>query len=93
MRNDERNTRDVTAMMETLSVLPDCCAAWLLSEDCAALIHKGTAGYSIAVDLDSKDAVDEYNESFGIDKDTVNAMLVGSMFGWDVPGANPAAYK
>lgn len=33
------------------------------------------------------------NADIGIDWKIREAMQTGSMFGWDVPGANPAAYE
>ena len=35
---------------------------------------------------------EEANEKLGITKAQVSAMLTGSMFGWNIPRANPEAY-
>ena len=35
---------------------------------------------------------DELNAAIDVDKAQAQAMHVGSMFGWDVPGANPDNY-
>jgi len=36
--------------------------------------------------------IDIMNKSIGVSKAEREAMNVGSLFGWDVPGANPAMY-
>lgn len=35
----------------------------------------------------------EYNKAIGVTKNQMKAMIVGSMYGWDVPGANPMFYE
>lgn len=37
--------------------------------------------------------VEEYNTKLGITKGMVEAMLCGSIFGFEVPGADPAHYN
>ena len=36
--------------------------------------------------------VDEYNEQINVTKSQAAAMLAGSMFGWEVPAADPKNY-
>jgi hypothetical protein len=36
--------------------------------------------------------VDQLNQQIGVTKPQAEAMLAGSMFGWNVPGANPSYY-
>lgn len=42
---------------------------------------------------EAKSLRDTLNEKAGIDWPTRMAFETGSMFGWDVPGANPDTYK
>ena len=56
-------------------------------------IHRGTKGYTPCPALDKIEAdVDHYNNTLSVTKAQAAAMLAGSMFGWDVPGANPDNY-
>lgn len=63
------------------------------------VVKRGERGYHLT-DFDngkvSQDVVEEViremNEALGISHEQETAMLVGSMFGWDVPGANPEAW-
>lgn len=53
------------------------------------LIVKGEKGYSPAPYIAD---VDAQNKSLGVTKAQEEAMKVGSMFGWNVPGADPKAH-
>ncbi|MCK5602376.1 hypothetical protein KAR91_10915 [Candidatus Pacearchaeota archaeon] len=69
--------------------LPRVCAAISAGFE-PVLIHRGIAGKTIlADDFD----VERFNMQRNIDTFQVDAMLAGSMFGWDVPGADPLLYK
>lgn len=75
--------------MTNLHKLPKFCVARLKrshnpSDDSLILIKRGESGYWPAGGF-----TEDYNERRGITKDQVEAMLIGSMFGWDVPGADP----
>ena len=41
---------------------------------------------------DARTLVDEYNGKLGVTKAQEEAMKTGSMFGWNVPGADPKNY-
>lgn len=64
-----------------------------------AAIKRGQAGfYPFTTDSDPL-AIDDpalycenYNARMGVKPSEVRAMEMGSMFGWDLPGANPAAF-
>ena len=53
------------------------------------LIKRGVAGfYELAGDCD----VERFNAERDITSNQCEAMLAGSMFGWDTPGSDPAHY-
>jgi len=64
------------------------------------IIKRGEAGYYLT-DFDSptapKDLIEqvvaEQNRKMGVKPSQVEAMEIGSCFGWDVPGADPEKYK
>lgn len=74
----------------TSNTLPDYCAAYLPSTNAGIIIKRGESGYyqpQGGVD------VERYNELRDVTKPQQEAMFAGSMFGWDVPGADPRAYN
>lgn len=73
-------------LTERLEKLPPMCASRLASTGEVILIERGSSGYYHGQgDMDP----DEFNLAAGITPAQVQAMEVGSMFGWDVPGADP----
>lgn len=78
---------DMQDVLETLKKLPKLCASRLPSTDEPILIRRGVKGYWKAPrrDLD----VDRFNARHGVTKGQEAAMLIGSMYGWEVPGADP----
>lgn len=76
----------MTDVLATLNKLPEMCAARLPSTDEPILIKRGVPGYwPTRPDFD----VDGFNQRKGISAAQVEAMQIGSMFGWHVPGADP----
>lgn len=71
--------------------LPEICFAMNDVNNKVVILKKGILGY-FNYDNVSNSSVDELNDSIGVIKTQVAAMKVGSMFGWDVPGANPENY-
>lgn len=62
------------------------------------LIQNGEQGYypsswSTNDPEENRRIADSYNQKLGITPEQEKAMSVGSMFGWDVPGANPDFWK
>ena len=79
------------------STLPDQCYCVLPDSDEIIIVKKGEIGYyhtdKYGHDRQAAQAiVDEYNEQLGVSKAQEAAMLAGSMFGWEVPGADPKNY-
>jgi hypothetical protein len=70
--------------------LPDFCYTYnSLSKEVILLIN-GVKGYK-ETDKSAQNWIKE-NEELGITPEQVMAMICGSMFGWNVPGANPDEY-
>lgn len=53
------------------------------------LIKRGENGYYQTAD---QRPADDLNAKIGVTKNEAEAMFVGSMFGWNVPGARPEIY-
>ncbi len=68
------------------------CATYHLTTKEPILIFRGERGYTPIKDPSSFDA-EEFNKSEGITENQVRAMLHGSMFGWETPGADPDFYE
>lgn len=60
------------------------------------VIQKGEKGYtptgSYAEGITPREGVDAANELLGVTRAQEEAMVSGSMFGWQVPAANPKNY-
>lgn len=77
--------------------LPELCFSTLLTSGDLICIKRGETGY-FPSEWDTGDKernvelADELNEQLGVTMWQRKAMEVGSMCGWDVPGADPAKY-
>jgi len=68
--------------------LPEQCAVVLPGHGGAiALVKRGERGY-FSTNWTAED-MERYNNANNVTQKQINAMLMGSMFGWDVPGADP----
>ena len=74
------------SIREVLADLPEICAAHLPSDNSAILIKRGERGYCLR--WEAYDG-ERFNKHHGITGAQVGAMLTGSMFGFDCPGADP----
>lgn len=77
--------------------LPELCFSTLLTSGDLICIKRGETGYYPSEwDTGDKEQnvelADQLNEQLGVTMWQRKAMEVGSMCGWDVPGANPAKY-
>lgn len=73
-------------ILQVLADLPEMCATRRLTDGSPILIKRGTVGYwPLRDDFD----VDAFNARHGITPAQVEAMMTGSMFGFDCPGADP----
>ena len=78
--------------------LPELCFSTLPGTGALICIKRGESGYypsdwNTADKARNEDMADELNEKLGVTSAQRQAMEVGSMAGWNVPGANPAAYE
>jgi hypothetical protein len=78
------------SVLTTLQKLPDLCAATLPGTGQPILIKAGEMGYYPAP---PQLEVQRFNQVRGITPEQAEAMLYGSMFGWEVPAADPDTWK
>lgn len=76
--------------------LPDQCFSFLESTGEIIRITKGEKGYiptgKYTENGNPRDGVDALNKTISVSRAQEAAMVIGSMFGWDKPGADPARY-
>ncbi len=77
-------------VLETLKKLPRMCAANNPADDSPILIKRGVKGYWPAPRPGFD--VDAFNARHGVTVQQREAMLAGSMFGWELPVADPDIY-
>ena len=93
----ERMERNGNTVIPLRSTLPEQCYSVLPDTGELIIIKKGESGYyRTDIDMGSKAEnralAEEYNAKSGISKAQEQAMSVGSMFGWAIPGADPKNY-
>ena len=77
---------------EVIASLPPRCYSVTNVDDREALIliKAGVSGFEVVITGGSpQTAADLFNENLGVTEAQHNAMVVGSMFGWHCPGADP----
>lgn len=93
----ERMEQNANTVIPLRSALPETCYGTLSDTGDVIIIKKAETGYyKTDIEGGSKDQnrqlVDEYNRKLGVSKAQAEAMSAGSLFGWDVPGADPKNY-
>ena len=91
----ERNGSKVIPLR---SSLPERCYNVLPSDCRLIIITKGESGYTDVNDSNNspeknRDLADGHNAEMGVTKAQAEAMLSGSMFGWNTPAADPKNYN
>lgn len=89
--------RNGNTVIPLRSSLPEQSYVYLPTSQEIGIVKKGESGYyrsdlSPVYGQDGKALVDELNQRGGVTKAQAAAMLAGSMFGWQVPGADPKNY-
>lgn len=79
------------------SDLPEVCYSILPSTGDVIIIKHGESGYyrceySTEDRAFNREFANDRNAKLGVSKAQVEAMLAGSMYGWDVPAADPKSY-
>lgn len=78
--------------------LPEACLTLMPSDGRLIYIERGQSGYHTS-NWDTGDSIqnrriaDNYNQKNGIAREQEEAMLNGSLFGWDVPAADPKFHE
>ena len=94
----EKSGRTVVPLRASL---PNQCYVYVQTERRIGIVKKGESGYyktdiaecnNIKNHVKAKTFVDELNKRLGVTTAQAKAMMVGSMCGWHVPGANPKNY-
>lgn len=76
--------------VKTFDGLPEVSFSTLATTGETIKITKGESGYHRLPD--AYQTAEQLNEYFDITPAQAEAMRIGSMFGWEVPGANPERY-
>lgn len=79
---------------------PPVCYVYVEGDQIIGVVARGESGYRPAGPADDRYTnaeaaqalVDAHNNAIGVKPSQREAMVFGSMFGWDLPGADPAKY-
>ena len=79
-------------MATILAELPPTCAAGHPTDAAFILLQRGRKGYQMFYSIKTQDQADAYNAALGVTPAQLEAMICGSMFGFECPAADPANY-
>ena len=84
-------------MVSNLNKLPrECYHVMEVSNEIIRVVRGMQGYYPTFISVDSREQAlalaDEKNRELGVTKAQAEAMFVGSLFGWNVPGADPDNY-
>jgi hypothetical protein len=82
-----RDTVRISRRERNLAKLPETSAAIHPGSGTTIVIERGVPGFYPAP---SGISATDYNAAHGVTPSQASAMLVGSMYGWDAPGADPS---
>lgn len=79
-------------MATILAELPQVCAAGHPTDAAFILLHRGRKGYSMLYSIKTQAQADAFNAERQVTPAQLEAMICGSMFGFECPAADPANY-
>lgn len=89
-------SHNCTGIIPLRKSLPDKCFSYLESTGEMIVITKGEEGYTptgtYSQNSSPKTGASAINEANGVSRAQEAAMVAGSMFGWDIPAADPKNY-
>lgn len=93
----ERMEQAGNTVVPLRSSLPEKCYSTLLDTGAVVILKRGETGYyktdiPYSTKEEARELVSEYNGKLGVTKAQEEAMRAGSMFGFQVPGADPKNY-
>lgn len=76
------------------NALPEWCFAYIATDEDGMVIKilRGEHGYCMTDLTGGRSKAIALNAEYDISIGQMEAMIIGSMFGWDVAGANPSLY-
>jgi len=81
------------SIRENINALPDKCAIYHIVTKKPIILVLGEKGYYEADYLNTPEKVQAFNQAFKADAAMIAAMELGSIAGFEVPGANPELWR
>ena len=90
MKNGNKYLSQFDVEFDKFDRLPRVCLALAPGGETPIRLVRGVSGY---FPVHHATNVARFNDERGITEQQVEAMLTGSMFGWECPGADPLTYS